>query len=122
MPDLTRRKLLAGSVPLLGGAALLHSATPHSHPWDGSAKAATQHDSHAGHDDAHANFRDGRFVDHRANGFDPHEILRDFDWGKTRRLPNGQVLREWELEATDREIEVAPGVKFPAWTYNGRIP
>ena len=31
-------------------------------------------------------------------------------------------LREWELVALDREIEVAPGVRFAAWTYNGRIP
>ena len=61
-------------------------------------------------------------MDHAHNGFDPHEILRDFDWGKATRLPGGRVLREWELFATDREIEVAPGVHFAAWTYNGRIP
>ena len=24
--------------------------------------------------------------------------------------------------AEDREIEVAPGVFFPAWTYNGQVP
>ena len=49
-------------------------------------------------------------------------MVRDFDWGKTRRLASGRVLREWEISATDKEIEVAPGVKFPAWTYNGRVP
>ena len=43
-------------------------------------------------------------------------------WGTTRRLASGRVLREWELIAADKEIEVAPGVKFPAWTYNGRVP
>ena len=32
------------------------------------------------------------------------------------------MIREWELVALDREIEVAPGVRFAAWTYNGRIP
>jgi FtsP/CotA-like multicopper oxidase with cupredoxin domain len=31
-------------------------------------------------------------------------------------------VREWELVAEDREIEVAPGVKYAAWTYNGRVP
>ena len=72
--------------------------------------------------DGHASFRDGLTVDHKGNGFDPHEILRDFDWGTTRRLPNGRVVREWELYASDREVEVAPGVKFAAWTYNDRIP
>ena len=48
----------------------------------------------------------------RANGFDPTEILRDFDYGTTRRLASGRVLREWELVAVDKEIEVAPGVKL----------
>jgi FtsP/CotA-like multicopper oxidase with cupredoxin domain len=61
-------------------------------------------------------------VDHAANGFNPTEILRDFDHGRTRRLASGRVVREWELVAGDKEIEVAPGVKFPAWTYNGRVP
>lgn len=77
----------------------------------------------AGHKGSgHANFRDGLTVDHEANGFDPHEVLRDFDWGTTRRTSTGRVVREWELVASDREIEVAPGVRFAAWTYNGRIP
>jgi FtsP/CotA-like multicopper oxidase with cupredoxin domain len=61
-------------------------------------------------------------VDHRANGFHPQELLRDFDHGRTSRLASGRVLREWELVAQDKEIEIAPGVKFEAWTYNGRIP
>ena len=47
----------------------------------------------------HANFRDGRTVDHAANGFDPQAIARDFDWGKTSRLATGRVVREWELYA-----------------------
>ena len=29
--------------------------------------------------------------------------MRDFDWGSTRRLPTGRVVREWELHALDRE-------------------
>ena len=49
-------------------------------------------------------------------------ILRDFDSGTTRRLASGRVLREWTLVAEDKEIEVAPGIRFAAWTYNGRIP
>ena len=67
-------------------------------------------------------FRKGSRVDHRANGFNPTELLRDFDYGKTRRLASGRMLREWEVFAADKEIEVAPGMKFPAWTFDGRIP
>ncbi len=31
-------------------------------------------------------------------------------------------VRAYTLTATDREVEVAPGVFFPAWTYNGTVP
>jgi FtsP/CotA-like multicopper oxidase with cupredoxin domain len=118
---LTRRRLLR-AVPALGlGATALHAAIPHSH---GSAAAATEHDQHpsAGHaPGGHAGFRGGE-VDHRANGFDPHHILRDFDEGTTSRLPDGRTLREWTIAAAEHEIELAPGVTFAAWAYNGRIP
>ena len=114
MARLTRRGLLAaGSAG--AGAAALHSAIPHGHPWHHGAAAA-----HAA-DTGHASFRGGS-VDHHANGFDPHEILRDFDAGSTRRTASGRVIREWTLVAEDKEIAVAPGVRFAAWTYNGRIP
>ena len=69
-----------------------------------------------------ATMRKGQVVDHRANGFNPTDVLRDFDYGKTRRLASGRTLREWEIVALDKEIEIAPGIKFPAWTFNGRVP
>src|SRR6478672_779699 len=102
--------MIAAGVPLVGAAtAGLHGVIPHSHPWDNDAHAAGGHESHASHaahgaakDGGHANFRNGAAVDHRANGFDPHELLRDFDWGKTRRLASGRVLREWTLTAHDK--------------------
>ena len=61
-------------------------------------------------------------VNHKRNGFDPSELLTDWDTGKLSILPNGQTLREYEVVAIDKEIEIAPGIFFPAWTYNGRIP
>ena len=36
--------------------------------------------------------------------------------------PDGTMLREYEIFAADREIEIAPGLFFPAWTYNGQVP
>jgi FtsP/CotA-like multicopper oxidase with cupredoxin domain len=72
---------------------------------------------------AHSGFPEGNAtVDPAANGFDPGAVLRDFDWGKTRKLAGGRTLREWELIASDKEIEIVPGVKYAAWTYNGRVP
>ena len=56
------------------------------------------------------------------DALDPMQILTAFDFGKVTRLPNGQIQREYTLTAFDREIEVAKGVKFPAWTFNGSVP
>ncbi len=61
-------------------------------------------------------------VDHARNGFDPHAILTDFDGGVVSRDATGQVVREYEITVVDKTIEVAPGVFFQAWTYNGRVP
>ena len=36
--------------------------------------------------------------------------------------PDGSLLREYEIYAVDREIEIAPGIMFPAWTFNGQVP
>ncbi len=89
---------------------------------DPAASGAAAPMGAGGAHDGHANFRDGRTVDHAKNGFDPHEIVRDFDRGTTKRLRSGRVLREWTLVAGDREIEIAPGIRFASWSYNGRIP
>lgn len=56
------------------------------------------------------------------SSFDPMSYLRTFDYGRASRLEDGTTLREYELFAADRDIEVAPGVRFPAWTYNGTVP
>ena len=120
MAELTRRRLLAGS-GALAGAGLLHQTIPHGHPWEHEASAA-EHQHGGGSDGGHAAFRGGKTVDHAANGFNPHEMLRDFDWGTTTRLASGRVQREWELYAVEHEIEIAPGVKIEGWTYNQRIP
>ncbi|MEE8191590.1 MAG: multicopper oxidase domain-containing protein [Gemmatimonadales bacterium] len=53
---------------------------------------------------------------------DPMRFLESFDYGAVSRLPSGQILREYEIRAVDREIEVAPGVMYLAWTYNGQVP
>ena len=62
------------------------------------------------------------FVDHAANGFDPSAMLTDFDYGDVSTDPDGRTVRQWVVTAVDREIEIAPGVMFPAWTYDGRVP
>jgi len=57
-----------------------------------------------------------------AIGIDPMLFLTTFDYGKPSTLPDGRTLREYEIVAFDKEIEIAPGVFFPAWTYSGQVP
>ena len=136
----SRRKLLGGAAAAAAALPVLHELIPHQglHGAGEAADAATgAHGSHggspmAGGDGAmarggmgmhsHDGFAAGAEVDHRTNGFDPSAMVREFDWGTTRRLAGGRVVREWELVSTDKEIEVAPGVKYAAWAYNGRVP
>ena len=65
--------------------------------------------------------------------FDPIEYLTAWNFNnlppeernkfyKETRFPNGITLREYWIHAEDKEIEIAPGVFFPAWTYNGQVP
>lgn len=61
-------------------------------------------------------------VDHRKNGFNPTDVLTDFDYGQVSTLSDGRTLREYEFTAINKNIEIVPGIEFPAWTYNGRIP
>jgi FtsP/CotA-like multicopper oxidase with cupredoxin domain len=111
----------AGAVARLGGLGLDTPPAGAQQAHDHGAAAPVAPHQHGDAPD-HPGFQTGGTVDHRANGFDPTELLRDFDHGITRRLASGRVLREWTLVAGDKEIEVAPGIKFPAWAYNGRVP
>ncbi len=58
----------------------------------------------------------------RRGALDPHGFLTSFDTGRVSTLPDGRTLREYEIVAVDREIEIARGVYYPAWTYNGTVP
>ncbi|HEX8233526.1 MAG TPA: multicopper oxidase domain-containing protein [Caulobacteraceae bacterium] len=128
----SRRRLLTGGA-LLGGAGLARSLAPgpaladhaggHAHR-GGSATAANTSGprSRAGAHAAHGGMTTVGEVDHARNGFDPHRMLTDWDAGRASKLPDGRTLREFEIVSQDKEIEIAPGVFFPAWTYNGRVP
>ena len=124
-----RRALLVGSLVAAGGAvALAKGAASQSVPATG-AKAghdmsAMQADPYAAPMEgmAHGNMTTVGRVDHDRNGFDPTSMLTDWYVGTTETLPDGRTLRTFEVAATDREIEIAPGIFFPAWTFNDRVP
>ncbi|MBI3760331.1 MAG: multicopper oxidase domain-containing protein [Chloroflexi bacterium] len=119
--SLSRRDFLKaglfGTAGLAGIAAAAQSAAT------GTAKSpafaplpSVPSQDHTGHD------LTGTVGDVDTSRFDPMQYLTHFDYGRISRLPTGQTLREWDITAVDAEIEVAPGVYFPAWTYNGTIP
>ena len=120
---LTRRRALCLlGAPVIAGATGVGfaSAGDPGNEMSGMEHGTPSHGAHTG--SAHAGFAGSGVVDPAVNGFDPSEIVRDFDWGRTRRLASGRVLREWELIAHDKEFQIAPGVTYAGWTYNGRVP
>jgi len=55
-------------------------------------------------------------------GINPTAFLRTFDYGEVSKRPNGQTVREYQIVALDRNIEVMPGVFYSAWTFDGQVP
>ena len=113
---LDRRRFLkrAGAAGALGGAALLGGK---------DLVAAQSGDAHGdgvhmGHTGAGTMGR----VDHARNGFDPHTILTDFDGGEISKDSSGRTVRDFQFTVINKDIEIAPGIFFPAWTYEGRVP
>lgn len=95
----------------------------------GGGQGGGVHDGHASHGEpagaaarTHGAMGTVGGVDHGRNGFHPHQILEDFDAGIVSRDREGRTVREYEIAAYPKDIEVAPGVVYPAWTYDGRVP
>ena len=120
---ISRRRLLGGAAVTTAALPALHELIPHRGLHDESAAARDHAGRRVGSEAHRGSGHRGTVghVDPRANGFDPAALLRDFDQGTVRRV-GGRTLREWEIVAEDKEIEVAPGVKYAAWVYNGRVP
>ncbi|MDX1006585.1 multicopper oxidase domain-containing protein [Sinorhizobium medicae] len=123
---LSRRSLLGGGVAALGATSIYTSTTTaqeaHSGHHGAAASAVKSGDVAPAHRSAHGAMITVGNVDNARNGFDPTSMLTDWYTGELSDLPNGQKLRSFEITVEEKEIEIAPGVMFPAWTYNGRVP
>jgi manganese oxidase len=95
------------------------------------AGQSTDHSAHAPapHHRMHAMGTVGRI----SVGFSPATFLRSWNFADLppeerakfyRETPRGDgtLLREYEIFAVDQEIEIAPGMFFPAWTFNRQVP
>jgi FtsP/CotA-like multicopper oxidase with cupredoxin domain len=127
MPDISRRSLfhLAGLTTAASASALAAKRLSAQVP---QVPQVPQH--HAAAHGGHAMGVVGRVT---SGIFNPSTFLRTWNFSdlpeerrarfyRESRRPDGSLLREYELVAVDREIEIAPGIFFPAWTYNGQVP
>jgi FtsP/CotA-like multicopper oxidase with cupredoxin domain len=124
---LDRRSVLYGGVALSGSAvataALSGAGSSGAAPHAGHGPSAVIAPRAApGHHGTHGNMITVGDVDGARNGFDPSAMLTEWDVGEVSILPDGRTLRSFAVTGIDKEIEIAPGIFFPAWTYNGRVP
>ena len=121
-PALNRRELLrtglTAGLGLVGAGAVL-GRRPLAMAGHGSQAPGYRPSTLAGLSHGHAT---GVAVARQhPDAMDPMTFLGHFDYGKVSRQANRQV-REYRLVAYPKECEVAQGVVFPAWTFNGIVP
>src|SRR5262245_49972464 len=115
---LTRRSWLQATLTALAGGTAVASKAGQDRPRETLA---------------HANHAMGPVGRVSTESFDPSAFARAWNFGnlpaperaryyRETPRPDGTLLREYEFYAVDREIEIAPGIFFPAWTYNGQVP
>ncbi len=112
MPNsrLSRRKLLAGAAPVAAAPVLAKLAL-------NSRAEAAEHVHHAALGPSHA-----AMVGSEAPAVGGPRDLDALLYPPSALPYRPGRLREYTLAATDRDVEIAPGVFFAAWTYNGSVP
>src|SRR5687767_5982882 len=112
---LSRRKLLAGAAPLMAVPALAKLGL------DSHAEAA-EHAHHAAGPESDPEFSHAAMYGEGvpAPG-GPHDLDALLYPPKAWPHSPGRVS-EYTMVASDKDVEIAPGIHFPAWTYNGTVP
>jgi FtsP/CotA-like multicopper oxidase with cupredoxin domain len=112
MTKFSRKRLLVTAAPLVAAGPLARVAF-----------ADAEHSaSHEGHDHAHAALGHAAMIGPETPSIERSAAV-DALLTPPQALPHrpGRV-REYELVARDVDLEVAQGVIYPAWTYNGTSP
>ncbi len=119
MAKFSRRRLLAAATPLVAAPVAAKLAL-------GGDAAAAEHD-HSSHRQPSAHAGGGAVGHASMIGAEAPAVGGPNDLDHLLYPPEalpyepGRV-REYTLTAIDTELEIAPGVFFPAWTYNGTAP
>jgi len=112
---LTRRRLLAAAAPL--------AAVPFAARYGLDTPAQASDGEHAGHTPAaHAAMGHAAMIGPGAPAVGGPNDLDALLYPPDALPYKPGRVREYTLTAVDKEIEIAPGVFFPAWTYNGTVP
>ena len=114
MAKFTRRRLLAGAAPLVAVPVLGKLAL------DGDAEAAQR--TLQGHVHGHAEMGHAAMIGGHAPAVGGPTDLDQLLYPPPALPYKPGRVREYSMRALDREVEVAPGVFYPGWTYNGTIP
>ncbi len=112
---LTRRQLIGLSAPLIASIPAVKYAIDEAAAQDGGLTPLDEdldpHDhTHAAHIGAEVPAPGG-----------PHD-LDDLLYPPAPTPYEPGRLKEYDFVAVDRDVEVAPGIFYPAWTYNGTVP
>jgi FtsP/CotA-like multicopper oxidase with cupredoxin domain len=113
MTKLSRRKLIVGAAPLVAAGPLVRSALA-----DNAQRSAT----HQGHDHFNELVGHAAMIGSEVPAPDRNPAIDALLTPPPALAHKPGRPREYELVARDVELEVAKGVTFPAWTYNGTAP
>src|SRR6185503_1301628 len=123
MPKLTRRRLLCAAAPLAAAPLGVKLALDGS-PAEAAPHAAHDHAAHRSMSSHMHNAAMGHaaMIGDGAPAVGGPNDLDELLYPPRPLPPQPARVRRYTLVATDEEIEIAPGVFFPAWTYNGTVP
>ncbi|NOU92396.1 multicopper oxidase domain-containing protein [Paenibacillus sp. LMG 31456] len=123
----SRRAIVKAGVT--GAAAFIGSTWLSPNFWGTKTALATgTHENHSSSNPSNSQLHQGM-----KHGYDPgtevteglkaaRHALTSFDYGKVSTNADGRTIREYDMIAVEQEVEIAKGIKFPGWTYNGTIP
>lgn len=132
-PTLSRRRLLAGAVPLAAGLPFLKdvfTSADGNGTHGGGAGAYGDSAEMGGHAGVMEMGGHGNTLGQEGYGHATATGKAKVGSTATRELlvpPPAEParpgrVREFEIVADEREVEIADGVVFPAWTYGGTVP
>jgi FtsP/CotA-like multicopper oxidase with cupredoxin domain len=111
----TRRQLLVAAAPAIAAVPLCKVALP--------AAAASEHlATHEGQDHGHAALGHAAMIGDEVPAPGGPNDLDALLYPQAPEPAQPGRVREYTLHAMENDIEVAQGITYPAWTYNGTAP